>query len=314
MGEKDIAQKNFESYNDVVADILNGSLFSGEEVFRADSLIDAQAFSQYKAETGKIHEQERDVAKYCMDMNCNIRLALIGFENQIAIDNDMPLRVIGYDGASYRDELNQAVGEADGKTMFHRKRYPVITLVLYFGKRPWKKPLCLYDVLDIPEKLKPFVNDYKINIIDVPRLTTKQVENYKGDFQIIADYFVQCASGKDYVPNTKKIRHVDSMLKLMSVLTNDDRYTEYIRSDETNKEGLSMCEVLDKVEAKGKAKGEIIGEARGEARGEVRGMEKNRTEMIINMMKENISIDVIARVAKMTVAQVIDIGKKAAVL
>ena len=31
MGEKDITQKNFESYNDVVADIFNGSLFDGEE-------------------------------------------------------------------------------------------------------------------------------------------------------------------------------------------------------------------------------------------------------------------------------------------
>ena len=32
MGEKDIAQKNFEAYNDVVADIVNGSLFDGREI------------------------------------------------------------------------------------------------------------------------------------------------------------------------------------------------------------------------------------------------------------------------------------------
>lgn len=41
MGEKDITQKNFEAYNDVVADIVNGSLFDGEEIIKADSLIDA---------------------------------------------------------------------------------------------------------------------------------------------------------------------------------------------------------------------------------------------------------------------------------
>ena len=46
MGEKDISQKNFESHNDVVADIVNGSLFEGEEFIKADSLIDAQPFSQ----------------------------------------------------------------------------------------------------------------------------------------------------------------------------------------------------------------------------------------------------------------------------
>ena len=36
--------------------------------------------------------------------------------------------------------------------------------------------------------------------------------------------------------------------------------------------------------------------------------------MIQNMLKENISVDVIAKVAKITVEQVIDIGKKAAIL
>ena len=69
MGEKDIAQKNFEAYNDVVADIVNGSLFDGREIIKAESLVDAQPFSQYKAAEGIIHELERDVAKYCMDMH-----------------------------------------------------------------------------------------------------------------------------------------------------------------------------------------------------------------------------------------------------
>lgn len=79
MGEKDVTQKNFEAYNDVVADIVNGSLFNGEEFIKADGLIDAQPFSQYKADEGRIHEQERDVAKYYINASCNIRIALIGF-------------------------------------------------------------------------------------------------------------------------------------------------------------------------------------------------------------------------------------------
>ena len=61
---------------------------------------------------------------------------------------------------------------------------------------------------------------------------------------------------------------------------------------------VNMCDVLDRVES----------------RGEVRGMEKTRKEMILNMLKENISVDTIARVAKLTADQVIAIGKKAAVL
>lgn len=306
MGEKDIAQKNFEAYNDVVADIVNGSLFDGREIIKADSLVDAQPFSQYKADDGTLHEQERDVAKYCMDVKCNVRLALIGFENQIAIDWDMPIRVFGYDGDSYRDEMNQDKVVADEitgkKRRVRNKRYPVITLVLYFGKTPWKKPLSLYDMVEVPDILKPFVNDFKINLIDVPRLTLEQVKKYKGDFQIIADYFVQLNSGREYIPSTKKIQHTDSMLKLMSVLTKDMRYAESIADNSFETEGTNMCEVLDRIVAQGEARGEAI------------GIEKNRTEMIHNMLKENISVEVIARVAKLTVEQVIAISKKVAVL
>ena len=230
MGQKDITQKNFEAYNDVFSDIVNGTLFDGREVIKPEALVDAMTKSQYKADDNVIHEQERDVAKYWTDKNCYIRLALLGVENQLAIDMDMPLRVIGYDGSSYRDEMNHdeiVIDERTGKKhKIRHERYPVVTIVLYFGKTPWKKPLSLYDVLKISDDLKPFVNDYKINLIDVPRLTGEQVEKFTSDFQIIADYFVQLNENNDYVPKDKTIRHTDSFLKLMSVLTQDDKYVE----------------------------------------------------------------------------------------
>ena len=271
MGQKDIAQKNFEAYNDVFSDIVNGTLFDGREVIKPEALVDAIAKSQYKADDNVIHEQERDVAKYWTDKNCYIRLALLGVENQLAIDMDMPLRVIGYDGSSYRDEMNHdeiVIDEATGKKhKIRHERYPVITIVLYFGKTPWKKPLSLHDVLEIPADLKPFVNDYKINLIDVPRLTGEQVEKFTSDFQIIADYFVQLSKNNDYVPKDKTIKHADSFLKLMSVLTQDDKYAEMGKKIAHEREGFNMCKVLDKAEARGEARGKAIGEARGKAIG-----------------------------------------------
>lgn len=71
-------------------------------------------------------------------------------------------------------------------------------------------------------------------------------------------------------------------------------YADCMESENMEMEVVNMCDVLDRVEA--------------------RGMEKTRTEMILNMLKENISVDTIARVAKLTADQVIAIGKKAAVL
>lgn len=76
------------------------------------------------------------------------------------------------------------------------------------------------------------------------------------------------------------------------------RYADCMESESIEMEVVNMCDVLDRVES----------------RGEVRGMEKTRKEMILNMLKENISVDTIARVAKLTSDQVIAIGKKAAVL
>ena len=290
MGQKDITQKNFEAYNDVFSDIVNGTLFDGREVIKPEALVDAMAKSQYKADDNVIHEQERDVAKYWTDKNCYIRLALLGVENQLAIDMDMPLRVIGYDGSSYRDEMNQdkiVIDEATGKKhKIRHERYPVVTIVLYFGKTPWKKPLRLYDVLKISDELKPFVSDYKINLIDVPRLTGEQVEKFTSDFQIIADYFVQLNESNDYVPKDKTIKHADSFLKLMSVLTQDDKYVEMGKKISHEREEFNMCKVLDKVEARGEARGQAIGEARGKAIGEAVGEARGKTIGALNKTVE----------------------------
>ena len=58
--------------------------------------------SMFKAD-GKIHQQERDVSKFWK--NGEIRISILGFENQTNPDKDMPLRVISYDGASYKQQL-----------------------------------------------------------------------------------------------------------------------------------------------------------------------------------------------------------------
>ena len=152
------------------------------------------------------------------------------------------------------------IDEATGKKhKIRHERYPVVTIVLYFGKTPWKKPLSLYDALEISDDLKPFVSDYKINLIDVPRLTGEQVEKFTSDFQIIADYFVQLNENNDYIPKDKTIRHADSFLKLMSVLTQDDKYVEMGKKISHEMEGFNMCKVLDRAEARGEVRGQAIG-------------------------------------------------------
>ena len=83
MGEKDIAEKTLEAYNDVFADIVNVLLFNGEQIIQPEDLVDQTPRSMYKADD-KLRELERDVAKKWVKNN--IRIACIGLENQTAPD------------------------------------------------------------------------------------------------------------------------------------------------------------------------------------------------------------------------------------
>ena len=188
LNDKDMTEKTLEAYNDVFADIVNVLLFNGRELVLEDELEAESTRSIYKTQSA-LHEQERDVAKFWK--KCDVRIALYGLENQTDIDIDIPFRVISYDGAAYRAQL------LDKKSV---ARYPVVTLVLYFGDKRWDKPLTLLEGFDIPEELKPYVNDYKVNLFEISYLTEEQVAMFKSDFRIVAEYFVQMRTKKDYTP------------------------------------------------------------------------------------------------------------------
>lgn len=265
MGAKDITEKILADFNDVFADIINGVLFDGKQVVSERALENVKDRSQYKF-NNKIHEQERDLAKRWIPYK--ICFALYGLEHETGAEPYMPMRIIGYDGAAYRGQLTKR--ERD------RPNFPVITIVLYFGTKHWDQPRTLYECMNIQENLKPFVSDYKINVVEVAFLDDK-LDNFHSDFRIIAEYFVNKRRNMEYIPSAQEIQHVDEFLKLLQALTGDDRYFDVLNllQKEAKKEGVNMCEILDKVENRGIA----IGEIRGEIRGEKRGREKMADEI-----------------------------------
>lgn len=253
--EKDILQKALESYDDVFADIVNGLIFGGRQVVQETSLEQTRLRSFYDGEEG-VREQERDAGKYWN--NVGFHLALLGFENQSDIDPDIPLRIVGYDGSAYRDQLYYEKGE-DGKRRRNRNpRYPVVTMVLYFGtKERWKKPLTLHEVLgEMPDELKPYVNDFKVPVFEIAWLTEEEVARFTSDFRILADYFVQVRKTGDYVPPNIVVIHMEELLRLMAKLTKDERFEKaYIEYGKGKEKPKTMCEVLDRVENRGMQKG-----------------------------------------------------------
>ena len=63
MKEKDITEKKLLSYNDVFADVINGSIFDGQEIVRSEELTDTNPVTQFKDEDNTPREQIRDVVK-----------------------------------------------------------------------------------------------------------------------------------------------------------------------------------------------------------------------------------------------------------
>lgn len=68
-------------------------------------MYDGPTEAIYKAENGhKFREQRRDISKYVKSLGSMI--ALYGIENQSSLDADMVFRVMGYDYASYRSQID----------------------------------------------------------------------------------------------------------------------------------------------------------------------------------------------------------------
>ena len=258
MGEKDITEKILEDHNDVFADIINGLLFDGVQEIKPEALENTTVHAQYKAEDDKVHELERDIAKYWKEEK--VELAICGIENQSKVEKHMPFRIIGYDGAAYRNQLQQE----------RRKMLPVVTIVLYFGTdRHWSSRKKIKELMEIPRCLDMYVNDYQMHVFEVAWLTEEQISRFHSDFKVVANFFVQKRKNRDYIPDDPtEIRHVDEVLKLLKVMTGDRRYEEIFRK----KKGVrSMCDVAERLEKMGIAKGIEIGRREGKMEGEIKG-------------------------------------------
>lgn len=143
---------------------------------------------------------------------------------------------------------------------------------MYFGyQKHWDEPVSLLEKLEVPEEFKPFVNDYRINLFEIAYLTREQVNLFKSDFRIVADYFVQKRESGDYVPEPVEIIHVQETLQLLSVMSGDYRFEEVYNEmvqENAEREACKMCDVLDRIENRGIQQGVQQGIQQGIQQGE----------------------------------------------
>ena len=286
MAEKDMTEKSLMDFNDVFADIVNNLVFEGRKCVEETELETASDHGVYLGESG-FRGLERDVSKYWRQND--IRIAMLGIENQTMPDDDMPIRVIGYDGLAYRDQIRYEVDE-HGNRRKTVSRHPVITLVLYFGyEEHWNKARTLHESLG--DVLKPglerFVQDYGINLFEIAYLTDEQVNGFHSDFKYVADYFVQMQRTGTYIGSPEDMCHVREVLYLMTALTGDGRFASVAGTkigEDGKGEMKNMCEVLDMIEK------------RGYDTGYDQGYESSARKVAIKMYQKGIDLEDIAEI------------------
>lgn len=166
MGKRDFNVNRLFEDKKIFADFMNGSLFHGEQVLRADRL---EALSQgsgvtYVNQAGKVRVlmRRRDV---CMKADLGVCFAVFANENQAGVYYAMPVRNMLYDTISYTEQVQELekrhkeAGERlkgdeflSGITKEDRI-IPVITTVLYYGKE-WDGSESIYEMMGLNAEAK----------------------------------------------------------------------------------------------------------------------------------------------------------------
>ena len=100
---------------------------------------------------------------------------------------------------------------------------------------------------------------------------------------VLTKTYIDCMlnkrKNKDYIPDDKTtIKHVDEILKFLSVMTGDSRYEEIL----SDKEGVSnMCDVAQRLEDRGLQKGIKEGIEKGLQKGREEG-----NQMIYSLVED----------------------------
>jgi len=273
--QKDIALKQLAEHEDVFADIFNQLAFHGEQIVKPDQLISIPTEAFVTEREGLLREKRRDIVK--ADSNGQYYHLIFDLENQDRIDYTMPVRIMGYEFASYDKQIreisakNKKLENASvmDRLQENQKLAPIVSLVLYWGRDTWDSPKCLHDMLQFPAKtegiLKPLIPDHPINLVCMAHLTEEDRQRLTTDIRVLVDY-VACQKDTKKRKNLlregfHRIRYWKETLTALSAIAGDRRYIQMIKvwEENTKKENVEeeedMCEVLDEIFNDGKEEG-----------------------------------------------------------
>lgn len=184
----DIVVKNYWRNNEQFADFFNAVLFDGEQMIQPDELEDIDTEESHVLEHKDYAESigaSRDNIKIRKkSTKYDVEFCLLGMESQERIHYAMPMRVMGYDYGTYKKQYDENAvkyknvkGLSDDEFISRMKKtdrfIPVITIVVYYGEKEWDGAVSLHGMLNIPNEIKAFVNDYKMHLVEARKNNLK---------------------------------------------------------------------------------------------------------------------------------------------
>lgn len=137
---------------------------------------------------------------------------------------------------------------------------PVITMIVYYGEKPWDGAVSLHEILNIPEELKAFVNDYKILLVEAREnnLTFHNIKNvaFFNMMKIILNKNLSKEEAKKKVIDYAREHNVDKSV-IMTVAGATNCKLDY--NALSRKGDVDMCTLFDEIAKENEAKGEAKG-------------------------------------------------------
>lgn len=142
--------------------------------------------------------------------------------------------------------------------------YPVVSLVLNWGERPWNGTKSIRELVEasemkIAEELEKYLDKNQIYVYDMRFLKPEIRERFQGDVRVVLDYL---SDRESLIERKQKIRNPEEVMRMLYALSKDTRYLENIPFMEEGEE-KSMCDLLDEAENRGIARGRVEGEEQG---------------------------------------------------
>ena len=216
MGNKDKTEKLFIACSDVFVEIINGLVYHGEQILTEKNMLPGPTESIYQGLNAKLYSQFQDYSMY--DVRGGIPRALYTIENQSGVDNQMPLRCAGYEGAAYRRQYKSGNGWGI---------YPVISVVLNWGERPWDAAISIRELLDYPVPImaKSYLDRNHIHVFNMRFLSRSIRKRFKGDVRVVLDYLSDYES---IAYKRQKLNNPEEVMRMLHALSGDERYLDGI--------------------------------------------------------------------------------------